>query len=217
MRSWTLKYSHTGPVTVNPVPSALPSTFTTSAITDATICTSYAVMSGALRSPYAEQKSVTPSRSASTRSRYLSTARKIPARVSARDSRYSRSGDSRTGIANSRRPLAASAAVSASRNGIPRSSVNFGSTNPDNRRTDSPSRRTRSGICSGALTRTNSSGSSVSGQRSARSANCRTRFASASGTSASSIESSRHSTIETTPRPVCFTMSSASFGLVAGL
>jgi hypothetical protein len=34
-------------------------------------------------------------------------------------------------MANSRRPLAASAAVSASRNGTPRSSVNFGSTKPD--------------------------------------------------------------------------------------
>ena len=37
-------------------------------------------MSGARRSPYAEQKSVTPRRSASTRSRYLSTARAMPSR-----------------------------------------------------------------------------------------------------------------------------------------
>ncbi len=51
MRSWTRKYSQTGPVTVKPVPSARPSTLTTSAMTEATIWTSYAVMSGARRSP----------------------------------------------------------------------------------------------------------------------------------------------------------------------
>ncbi len=36
MRSWTRKYSQTGPVTVNPVPSARPSMFTTSEMTEAT-------------------------------------------------------------------------------------------------------------------------------------------------------------------------------------
>lgn len=87
MRSCTRKYSHTGPVTVKPVPSARPSMFTTSAITEATTWTSYAVMSGARRRAYEEQKSVTPRRSARTRSRYLSTAREMPSSVSTRDSR----------------------------------------------------------------------------------------------------------------------------------
>ncbi len=51
MRSWTRKYSQTGPVTVNPVPSARPSMFTTSEMTEATTWMSYAVMSGPRRSP----------------------------------------------------------------------------------------------------------------------------------------------------------------------
>lgn len=220
MRSWTRKYSQTGPVTVKPVPSARPRTFTTSAMTPATIWTSYAVMSGCRRSPYAEQKSVTPRRRASTRSRYLSTVRAIPVSVSTRVSRCSSSGDSRTGIAKSLRPLLASAAVSASRKGTPRSSVNFGSTNPDNIAATGPRRRTRSGICAASRTRTNSSGSSCApGSRltSASSENCLTRFSSAATTSASLIESSRQITMDTTPRAASFTMSAARRGLVAGL
>lgn len=58
---------------------------------------------------------------------------------------------------------------------------------------------------------------SPASSRAARSANCATRLASAPGTSASAIESSRQSTIETTPRAACLWTSSARVGRVAGL
>ena len=101
----------------------------------------------------------------------------------------------------------------ASRNGMPRSSVNFGSTNPDSSRTAGPSRAHQVGDLLGRRGPGRTAAAAPApAPRSARSANCRTRFSSAAATSASSMESSRHSTIETTPRPACLRMSSASRG-----
>jgi hypothetical protein len=62
----------------------------------------------------------------------------------------------------------------------------------------------------------NSSGSSLSPSLSSW-ASWRSRFSSAPGTSASLMESSRHSTMDTTPLAASLRMSAASPGLVAGL